>query len=108
MGVRVVKRYSGYLAKALFFMNLRWVVNRAGAGYETAFPRACSRFVQPRGYNTVMPAAGPKRQPESTPRKHHPVPEIYTLETTGLLVIAILILVLTLVRYWHHIPWNAR
>lgn len=60
------------------------------------------------GYNTFVPAAGPKRQPEPTPHKHHAVPEIYTLETTGLLVIAILILVLTLIRYWHRIPWSAR
>jgi hypothetical protein len=32
------------------------------------------------------------------------------LEATGLLVIAalILILTLTLVRYWHHIPWGMR
>jgi hypothetical protein len=56
-----------------------------------------------------MPAAGPKPQPEPTPQKpRRPVPEIHTLETTGLLVIAILILVLTLIRYWHHIPWSAR
>jgi len=54
-----------------------------------------------------VPAAGPKRQPEPTGEHHH-VPEIYTLETTGLLVIAALILILTLVRYWHHIPWNWR
>jgi hypothetical protein len=56
-----------------------------------------------------MPAAGAKPQPELPPDKHHhPVPEIYTLETTGLLVIAILILILTLIRYWHNIPWSAR
>jgi hypothetical protein len=55
-----------------------------------------------------MPAAGPKPQPEPPQKHHHPVPEIYTLETTGLLVIAILILVLTLIRYWHHISWSAR
>ena len=66
------------------------------------------RFGAPRGYNTGMPAAGPKPEPEPSPHKHHAVPEIYTLETTGLLVVAILILILTLVRYWHHIPWGAR
>lgn len=53
-----------------------------------------------------MPAAGPKRQP--APPEHHRTPQIYTLETTGLLVIAILILVLTLIRYWHNIPWGTR
>ena len=53
-----------------------------------------------------MPATGPKRQPEKA--EHHLPPQIYTLETTGLLVIAVLVLILTLVRYWHNIPWNAR
>jgi hypothetical protein len=54
-----------------------------------------------------MPGAQPKRglEPES---HHHEVPHIYTLEATGLIVIALLILVLTLIRYWHHIPWSAR
>jgi len=55
-----------------------------------------------------MPATGPKRQPERKPAERHPIPEVYTLETTGLLVIAVLILNLTLIRYWHHIPWSAR
>jgi len=30
------------------------------------------------------------------------------LEATGLIVISLLILILTLARYWHNIPWNAR
>jgi hypothetical protein len=30
------------------------------------------------------------------------------MEATGLLVIALLIMVLTLIRYWHRIPWSAR
>jgi hypothetical protein len=55
-----------------------------------------------------MPAAGSKPRPEPKPHKRQPVPEIYTVETTGLLVIAILILILTIIRYWHHIPWSAR
>jgi hypothetical protein len=55
-----------------------------------------------------MPTAGSKRQPERTPPERHPIPEVYTLETTGLLVVAALILILTLIRYWHHIPWGFR
>jgi len=60
-----------------------------------------------------MPASGAKRQPDSHPPgqpscEHHRTPQIYTLEATGLLVIAALILILTVVRYWHHIPWSAR
>jgi hypothetical protein len=30
------------------------------------------------------------------------------LETTGLIVIAILILAITVVRYWHNINWSGR
>jgi len=30
------------------------------------------------------------------------------LETTGLIVIAILILAITVVRYWHKINWSGR
>lgn len=56
----------------------------------------------------VMPAAGTKPEPERKPHERHPIPEVYTLETTGLLVIAVLILILTLIRYWHYIPWSAR
>jgi len=55
-----------------------------------------------------VPAAGTKRQPEALPVEHHRTPRVYTLEATGLLVISLLILVLTLIRYWHHIPWSAR
>ena len=61
-----------------------------------------------RGYNDPVPAAGAKRQPEPAPAEHHRTPQVYTLEATGLLVIALLILALTLVRYWHVIPWSAR
>jgi len=56
----------------------------------------------------IMPAAGPKPKPEATPPERHPIPEVYTMETTGLLVIAVIILILVLVRYWHYIPWSAR
>jgi hypothetical protein len=60
-----------------------------------------------------MPASGPKRQPDphrsdQPSSEHHRTPQIYTLEATGLLVIAAVILILTLVRYWHHIAWSAR
>jgi hypothetical protein len=60
-----------------------------------------------------VPASGQKRQPDPHPPEHaspehHRTPQIYTLEATGLLVIAALILILTLVRYWHHIAWGAR
>jgi hypothetical protein len=55
-----------------------------------------------------MPASGAKRQPDAHPPEQHRTPQIYTLEATGLPVIAGVILILTLVRYWHHIAWSAR
>jgi hypothetical protein len=33
---------------------------------------------------------------------------VYTSETTGLVLIALVLLVLTLIRYWHHIHWSLR
>lgn len=54
-----------------------------------------------------MSAAGPKRKPDPE-KPHHEAPHIYTIEAKGLIVIALLILVITLARYWHHIPWGAR
>ena len=52
-----------------------------------------------------MPAPSPK--PQLEPASHKPR-SVYTLEATGLLVIAVLILAVYVVRYWHHIPWSAR
>jgi hypothetical protein len=53
-----------------------------------------------------MPAVSQPPDPPPTPRpgKHH----IFKLEAVGLLIIGTLILVFTLVRYRHHISWNAR
>lgn len=50
------------------------------------------------------------RVPESFPQddpKHHKH-AVYASETTGLLLIAFLLLVLTLIRYWHEIHWSIR
>jgi hypothetical protein len=33
---------------------------------------------------------------------------VYAMETSGLLLIAFLVLVLTVVRYWHAIHWSVR
>jgi hypothetical protein len=33
---------------------------------------------------------------------------VYASEATGLLLIALLLLILTLVRYWHNIHWSLR
>lgn len=50
------------------------------------------------------------RVPDSAPEddhKHHRH-AVYASETTGLLLIAFVLLILTLVRYWHEIHWSLR
>ena len=48
----------------------------------------------------------PKRQNDSSHKHHRHA--VYASETTGLLLIAFLLLVLTLIRYWHDIHWSWR
>lgn len=48
----------------------------------------------------------PKR--ENDPRAQHHRHAVYASETTGLLLIALLLLALTLIRYWHGIHWSLR
>jgi hypothetical protein len=43
--------------------------------------------------------------PDASRQRRHAV---YASETTGLLLIALMLLVLTLVRYWHNIHWSLR
>jgi hypothetical protein len=45
--------------------------------------------------------------PEDSAHKHHRH-AVYASETTGLLLIALVLLTLTLVRYWHEIHWSLR
>ena len=55
-----------------------------------------------------MPATQPQRQPPDRDPGPNAKLSIHRLEATGILVIAILLLILTLVRYWRYIPWGAR
>jgi hypothetical protein len=54
-------------------------------------------------YNKPVAEAQP--QIDSRKRQHL---AIYATETSGLLLIAFLLLVLTVVRYWHVIHWSVR
>jgi len=47
-----------------------------------------------------------QRQNNSDPK--HRRHAIYATETSGLLLIAFLLLVLTVIRYWHAIHWSVR
>jgi hypothetical protein len=46
-------------------------------------------------------------QPKNSAQKRQRHPS-YATETSGLLLIAFLVLVLTIVRYWHAIHWSMR
>jgi len=47
-----------------------------------------------------------QRQNDSAGKHHRHA--IYATETSGLLLIAFLLLVLTVIRYWHAIHWSVR
>lgn len=49
-----------------------------------------------------MPDPEHNDDPSGKHRRH----VVYATETTGLLLIAFLLLVLTLIRYWHAIHWS--
>ncbi|HME34555.1 MAG TPA: hypothetical protein VKF84_04900 [Candidatus Sulfotelmatobacter sp.] len=51
-----------------------------------------------------MRVPDPDHQDDHKHRRH----AVYASETTGLLLIAFLLLVLTLLRYWHDIHWSLR
>jgi hypothetical protein len=43
------------------------------------------------------------------PNSHHQHRHsIYAAEATGLLLMAVLLLILTIIRYWRYIPWSPR
>jgi len=47
-----------------------------------------------------------KSEQDAVARHHRHA--VYASETTGLLLIAVVLLVLTLIRYWHQIHWSLR
>jgi hypothetical protein len=55
--------------------------------------------------NAVNPAALPKPVSDNQHQHRH---SMYAAEASGLLIMAVLLLVLIIVRYWRYIPWNAR
>jgi hypothetical protein len=65
--------------------------------------RICGLML-PRRYNSRVSSPEQHNHPE----QKHPRHAVYASETTGLLLIAILLLMLTLIRYWHEIHWSLR
>jgi hypothetical protein len=60
-----------------------------------------------RGYNIAVATPDPKAVPDDRHADHHRR-HAYAAEATGLLVIGILLLILTLARYWSYINWSIR
>jgi hypothetical protein len=71
------------------------------AGYETEVP-GCHVLV----YNVFVTAPVPSKPVADDQHRHRH--SLYASEASGLLIIAVLLLILTLVRYWQYIPWGAR
>lgn len=65
--------------------------------------QSCS-WVQSRRYNSGVSLPDPHHHPDQKHHRH----AVYASETTGLLLIAFLLLMLTLIRYWHEIHWSLR
>jgi hypothetical protein len=66
---------------------------------------------QRKGYNIRVNSPVPPKPAadhEHQDNKHQHRHSIYAAEATGLLLMAVLLLVLTIIRYWRYIPWNAR
>jgi hypothetical protein len=59
-----------------------------------------------RGYNSRVNS--PATRKPASDSKHQHRHSIYAAEATGLLVMAVLLLILTIIRYWRYIPWSAR
>jgi hypothetical protein len=64
---------------------------------------------QRKGYNIrVNSPVPPKAADDAKQNDKHHRHSVYAAEATGLLLMAVLLLVLTIIRYWQYIPWNAR
>jgi len=48
------------------------------------------------------------REHQDDKHRHQHRHSIYAAEATGLLFMAVLLLILTVIRYWRYIPWSAR
>jgi hypothetical protein len=58
------------------------------------------------GYNALVATPAPHKPAADDKHRHrHP---IYAAEATGLLLMAMLLLILTIIRYWSYISWSAR
>ena len=55
-----------------------------------------------------VPVAAPAPSKPAAEDKHRHRHSLYAAEASGLMVIAVLLLILCIVRYWQYINWSAR
>lgn len=64
--------------------------------------------IVPRVYNVGVATPAPTPSKPAADDKHRHRRAGYAAEASGLLVIALLLLILTVIRYWQYIRWCAR
>jgi hypothetical protein len=57
-------------------------------------------------YNVAVATPAPHKPTADDKHQHHH--SIYAAEATGLLLMAVLLLILTIIHYWRYIPWSVR
>jgi hypothetical protein len=79
-----------------------WVFDRMSETYGLTSDTRGLTTPFTRRYNIRVP--NPTPQDDHKDRRH----AVYASETTGLLLIAFLLLVLTVLRYWRDVHWSLR
>jgi hypothetical protein len=69
------------------------------------------RLTTEKSYNSrvhapIQSKSSPANEDHNKSHRHRH--SIYAAEATGLLLMAVLLLILTVIRYWRYIPWSAR
>src|ERR1700679_2693443 len=74
------------------------------AGIVSLVPKKSAPRISSRTYNIDVANSPSSNQADHKHRRH----AAYATETAGLLLIAFLLLVLSVIRYWHAIHWSLR
>jgi len=79
----------------------------------TTFASDQRLFTGEKTYNSRVNAPVPSKpvadnEHQDNKHRHQHRHSIYAAEATGLLLMAVLLLILTIIRYWRYIPWSAR
>jgi len=81
-----------------------WVrVRGQRSGVSTLLPRPNTQDLFPGDYNSGVQ---PSDHESDASHKHHHRHAVYASETMGLLLIAFILLILTIVRYWQAVHWS--